>query len=143
MGRDLRLTGSLRGQTDNPEAPPGFELNNPWKVRRLSKVCLRGVTDVEPRWSDGFIRICILFLVKYIPSTQSKTCIICKVVAIWTRQIIFVSADIFRVARLDEKPRNVPNASLNCQVDKILPRSCLASPCSQKRGREVGQLPRR
>jgi len=34
MERDLRLTGSLRGQTDNPEAPPGFELNNPWKVER-------------------------------------------------------------------------------------------------------------
>jgi len=34
MERDLRLTGSLRGQTDIPEAPPGFELNNPWKVER-------------------------------------------------------------------------------------------------------------
>ncbi|KAI5464753.1 hypothetical protein BGZ63DRAFT_339637, partial [Mariannaea sp. PMI_226] len=30
MERDRRLTGSLRGQTDRPEAPPGFELNNPW-----------------------------------------------------------------------------------------------------------------
>lgn len=32
MDRDRRLTGFLRGQTDNPEAPPGFELNNPWRV---------------------------------------------------------------------------------------------------------------
>lgn len=33
MDRDRRLTGSLRGQTDNVEAPLGFELNNPWRVR--------------------------------------------------------------------------------------------------------------
>jgi len=33
MDRDRRLTGYLRGQTDNPRAPPGFELNNPWRVR--------------------------------------------------------------------------------------------------------------
>jgi hypothetical protein len=33
MSRDLRLTGSLRGQTDKPVAPPGFEVNNPWKVK--------------------------------------------------------------------------------------------------------------
>ena len=32
MERDRRLTGFLRGQTDNVEAPEGFELNNPWKV---------------------------------------------------------------------------------------------------------------
>ncbi|RKU49251.1 hypothetical protein DL546_009639 [Coniochaeta pulveracea] len=32
MERDRRLTGMLRGQTDNPSAPPGFELNNPWKT---------------------------------------------------------------------------------------------------------------
>ncbi|KAF6834401.1 hypothetical protein CMUS01_06174 [Colletotrichum musicola] len=32
MDRDRRLTGDLRGQTDNAEAPPGFELNNPWRV---------------------------------------------------------------------------------------------------------------
>lgn len=25
----------LRGQTDNPEAPAGFELNNPWRVCAL------------------------------------------------------------------------------------------------------------
>jgi len=33
MDRDRRLTGYLRGQTDSPDAPPGFELNNPWRVR--------------------------------------------------------------------------------------------------------------
>ena len=32
MDRDRRLTGYLRGQTDKVEAPPGFELNNPWRV---------------------------------------------------------------------------------------------------------------
>lgn len=32
MDRDRRLTGNLRGQTDNPIAPTGFELNNPWRV---------------------------------------------------------------------------------------------------------------
>ncbi|KUI62210.1 hypothetical protein VM1G_05205 [Cytospora mali] len=32
MNRDRRLTGFLRGQSDNPIAPPGYELNNPWKV---------------------------------------------------------------------------------------------------------------
>ncbi|KAL6409634.1 uncharacterized protein AUP68_06016 [Ilyonectria robusta] len=35
MDRDRRLTGSLRGQTDKAVAPPGFELNNPWKVLLL------------------------------------------------------------------------------------------------------------
>ncbi|ROW06658.1 hypothetical protein VPNG_06689 [Cytospora leucostoma] len=37
MNRDRRLTGFLRGQSDNPIAPPGYELNNPWKVE--SRVC--------------------------------------------------------------------------------------------------------
>lgn len=32
MGRDKRLTGTLRGQTDRVIAPAGFELSNPWKV---------------------------------------------------------------------------------------------------------------
>lgn len=32
MERDRRLTGFMRGQTDKPVAPPGFELNNPWRV---------------------------------------------------------------------------------------------------------------
>jgi hypothetical protein len=34
MDRDRRLTGSLRGQIDRPEAPPGFELSNAWKASR-------------------------------------------------------------------------------------------------------------
>ncbi|EHA20761.1 hypothetical protein ASPNIDRAFT_128453, partial [Aspergillus niger ATCC 1015] len=33
MERDLRITGTKRGQSSNPEAPKGFELSNPWKVR--------------------------------------------------------------------------------------------------------------
>jgi hypothetical protein len=33
MERDRRLTGFMRGQTDKPVAPEGFELNNPWRVR--------------------------------------------------------------------------------------------------------------
>jgi len=33
MDRDRRLTGFLRGQTDNVKAPKGFELSNPWRVR--------------------------------------------------------------------------------------------------------------
>ena len=32
MDRDRRLTGFLRGQTDNVNAPAGFELSNPWRV---------------------------------------------------------------------------------------------------------------
>ncbi|EJT81220.1 hypothetical protein GGTG_01204 [Gaeumannomyces tritici R3-111a-1] len=34
MDRDRRLTGLLRGQSDNPIAPPGFELNNPWRAEK-------------------------------------------------------------------------------------------------------------
>ena len=33
MERDYRLTGTKRGQSSNHEAPQGFELSNPWKVR--------------------------------------------------------------------------------------------------------------
>ncbi|KAF2220468.1 hypothetical protein BDZ85DRAFT_284206 [Elsinoe ampelina] len=32
MERDLRLTGYLRGQTDQVKAPKGFELSNRWKL---------------------------------------------------------------------------------------------------------------
>lgn len=35
MDRDRRLTGFLRGQTGSAIAPPGFELNNPWRVRMI------------------------------------------------------------------------------------------------------------
>ncbi|OTB11164.1 hypothetical protein K445DRAFT_322348 [Daldinia sp. EC12] len=34
MNRDMRLTGYLRGQSDAPAAPAGFELNNPWRVEK-------------------------------------------------------------------------------------------------------------
>jgi len=34
MERDRRLTGFLRGQSDQPVAPAGFELNNPWKIEK-------------------------------------------------------------------------------------------------------------
>ncbi|TDZ24737.1 hypothetical protein Cob_v002173 [Colletotrichum orbiculare MAFF 240422] len=34
MDRDRRLTGDLRGQIDNAEAPPGFEVNNPWRLEK-------------------------------------------------------------------------------------------------------------
>ena len=36
MERDFRITGSMRGQSTNVEAPTGFEVSNPWKVRELS-----------------------------------------------------------------------------------------------------------
>ncbi|KAI5361960.1 Putative NADH dehydrogenase [ubiquinone] (complex I), alpha subcomplex subunit 1 [Septoria linicola] len=32
MDRDRRLTGFVRGQTDNVKAPKGFELSNPWRL---------------------------------------------------------------------------------------------------------------
>ncbi|KAL7938700.1 hypothetical protein V8C35DRAFT_288909 [Trichoderma chlorosporum] len=34
MERDRRLTGTLRGQTDNPQAPLGFEVSNGWKLEK-------------------------------------------------------------------------------------------------------------
>jgi len=34
MERDKRLTGFLRGQSDQPIAPDGFELSNPWKCEK-------------------------------------------------------------------------------------------------------------
>ena len=46
------------------------------------------------------------------------------IVAICIRQIVFGSALILKVAKLDEKPRNIPNASLNCHVARRFP-SCL------------------
>jgi hypothetical protein len=33
MDRDRRLTGWLRGQSDRPIAPAGFEYSNGWRVR--------------------------------------------------------------------------------------------------------------
>ncbi|KJZ73189.1 hypothetical protein HIM_07386 [Hirsutella minnesotensis 3608] len=34
MARDRRLTGTLRGQTNEAVAPLGFELSNPWKLEK-------------------------------------------------------------------------------------------------------------
>ncbi|KAK1248558.1 hypothetical protein MKX08_006778 [Trichoderma sp. CBMAI-0020] len=34
MDRDRRLTGTLRGQSDNPQAPLGFEFSNGWKLEK-------------------------------------------------------------------------------------------------------------
>lgn len=44
MERDRRLTGFQRGQTDKPVAPPGFELNNPWRVRHP---CLKSIAGAN------------------------------------------------------------------------------------------------
>lgn len=49
MERDKRLTGVFRGQTDNAQAPRGFELNNPWKVGSISP----NKANVRP--NDAFI----------------------------------------------------------------------------------------
>ena len=56
MERDRRLTGYLRGQTDNAEAPPGFELNNPWKVSVMTSQHTRDVDDVK-RSKSGSSRL--------------------------------------------------------------------------------------
>lgn len=52
MERDRRLTGFMRGQTDKPEAPAGFELNNPWRVRGPSYRARRhaNIKQVEQRF---------------------------------------------------------------------------------------------
>ena len=56
------MTGWIRGQNDSPVAPPGFELNNPWKVRsdaggRASKA----IRDRDADWLCDVARetICI------------------------------------------------------------------------------------
>lgn len=38
MERDLRITGSMRGQSSNHQAPPGFDVGKPWKVW-TQKIC--------------------------------------------------------------------------------------------------------
>lgn len=57
MDRDRRLTGSLRGQTDNVEAPLGFELNNPWRVSVNPFLTLRrfGISLIETSVRSVFI----------------------------------------------------------------------------------------
>ena len=74
MDRDRRLTGMLRGQTDSPAAPQGFELNNPWTVCISLAVVLGSLTFVAReacvvridigaivytfgRWEDGNIGV--------------------------------------------------------------------------------------
>ncbi|KAG6811940.1 hypothetical protein H0H92_005169 [Tricholoma furcatifolium] len=34
MKRDKQLTGHIRGQSDNPVAPPGFETSSVWTAER-------------------------------------------------------------------------------------------------------------
>ncbi|KAL2005765.1 hypothetical protein VTN00DRAFT_10258 [Thermoascus crustaceus] len=34
MERDLRITGKLRGQSGNAEAPKGFEVSNAWRLEK-------------------------------------------------------------------------------------------------------------
>ncbi len=50
MDRDRRLTGFLRGQSDEVVAPLGFELNNPWRVSFVFQV--RGCDEGGDR-ADG------------------------------------------------------------------------------------------
>lgn len=42
--RDRRLTGSITGQVAQAVAPPGFELNNPWKVGLLLTIICSGIS---------------------------------------------------------------------------------------------------
>ena len=44
MDRDRRLTGYLRGQSDEVEAPLGFELNNPWRVSIVAAIAVAKFT---------------------------------------------------------------------------------------------------
>lgn len=55
MQRDRRLTGYLRGQTDKPEAPEGFELNNPWKVGKAMVKRLRQMLTLNAAREAGFV----------------------------------------------------------------------------------------
>jgi len=59
MERDRRLTGFMRGQTDKPIAPEGFELNNPWRVRMEVLGCWKMLTTGSAR-SDSSRRCEIL-----------------------------------------------------------------------------------
>lgn len=51
MDRDFRLTGIWREQTDNPVAPVGFEVNNPWRVCR--SLLRSGPSLKLYRWRKG------------------------------------------------------------------------------------------
>ena len=64
MDRDRRLTGYLRGQTDNVTAPPGFELNNPWRVSFPSLLffsVLHSLSVPFPRYYILLIWILLIF----------------------------------------------------------------------------------
>lgn len=76
MDRDRRLTGYLRGQTDNPDAPPGFELNNPWRVRicPLLFCCFtfyKLETNIFNSARSVSSRLAMRFLFVYIPRNPS------------------------------------------------------------------------
>ena len=62
MDRDRRLTGYLRGQTDNPTAPPGFELNHPWRVSRPEKLNRQMLKVVRSRKDSSNIWSILLLL---------------------------------------------------------------------------------
>jgi len=51
MERDRRLTGFMRGQTDKPEAPAGFELNHPWRVSMAA--CANGVHGADVKQCES------------------------------------------------------------------------------------------
>lgn len=55
MDRDRRLTGTLRGQTDKPDAPLGFELNNPWKVSVTGMFQATQLLTVQCSWRHAFL----------------------------------------------------------------------------------------
>lgn len=66
MDRDMRLTGVFRAQTDNPQAPLGFEVNNPWKARHktflqqeliLTNGADGGKNGVKERWFSNLRNI--------------------------------------------------------------------------------------
>lgn len=61
MERDQRITGSFRGQSSNHQAPTGFDVSNPWKVRNTRNIptllaeMLTTRTDREPDLLDSKI----------------------------------------------------------------------------------------
>ncbi len=57
MDRDRRLTGYLRGQTNEVDAPPGFELSSAWRVGDYFDDCgYRATPLTYCRWKDGTSR---------------------------------------------------------------------------------------
>jgi hypothetical protein len=74
MDRDRRLTGYLRGQTDNPTAPPGFELNNAWRVSILSGPfdSAESSADIIGSVKNGSSRLAGRFPLLYISRKKSR-----------------------------------------------------------------------